>query len=117
MTYGAQIPFETQSANIINVNNIKNVNVRRESSQHLPQSIEKQMARNLQHLKHLPQASHNDNNNQISSSHEVSIENTTSKYTDNTSLPSTDQSLKDEDAWLPILNIVEEQVNFFFYFV
>lgn len=39
----------------------------------------------------------------------------TSKYTDSTSLPtsnfsSADQSLKDEDAWLPILTIAEEQV-------
>ena len=118
MTYSSQLPFETQSANnIINVNNISNVNVRRESSQHLPQSIEKQMARNLQHLTHLPQASNNTNtNNNNTSSHEMSIENTnlTSKYTDSTSLPSVDQSLKDEDAWLPILNIVEEQVNNFF---
>jgi hypothetical protein len=83
-------------------------NIRKENSQHLPPSIEKQMAKNFKSLSFNPSPT-------ISSSFELSVENNNhhSKCTDTTSL-CTDQSLKDEDAWLPILNIAEEQVNYIF---
>ncbi len=77
---------------------------RRESAQFIPQSFERQMARNFQHLT-------NNSSPTNSCSLDTSIENSNqnSKYTDSTSV-CTDHSLKDEDAWLPILNIAEEEV-------
>lgn len=72
----------------------------------IPHSFEKQMARNF----------HNLTGNSSSPINSASLEtgssdfiNRYSKYTDTTSI-STNQSLKDEDAWLPILNLAEEQV-------
>lgn len=108
------------------------VALKRESSQLLPQSIEKQMAKNFQSIKPTFPGMMTDSVMMIPSSLETSIENNntnnnnnhnntysnihpaTSKYTDSTSLPysSAEQSLKDEDAWLPILTIAEEQVRF-----
>lgn len=122
--------FSIQNLNELIRNSIKEnrvFNLKRESSQLLPHSIERQMAKNFQNIKTTStavpvaakypdaQVTHH-NHHQPSSSLETSIENNNhiSKYTDSTSLPSnTEQSLKDEDAWLPILNIAEEQVYHF----
>lgn len=140
--------------------------LKRESSQLLPQSIEKSIARNFQSItpfsgatsvgadtsvlansslemsigEHTNTQTHtqptnllisanvntatfsyttsNNNNNTNSNNNN----NPTSKYTDSTSLPtshmsSAEQSLKDEDAWLPILTIAEEQVRKTIHFV
>lgn len=78
---------------------------RKESAQHIPQSFERHMAKNFQNLT---------TNSSPSGSYslDTSIENQNSKYTDSTSI-CTDHSLKDEDAWLPILNIAEEEVRIY----
>ena len=86
------------------------INLRRESSQLLPQSIVSQMAKNFQSLtyfssqpngnyanKQKPNNINNNNNSQV-----VNQQSSTSNVEQ--------QQLKDEDAWLPILNLVEEQV-------
>ena len=97
-----------------NENNLDNIihhksdlfkNQRRLDTHSIPQSLEKQMARNLQNL-----------TNNSSPANSTTLEtgsdfiNRYSKYTDSTSI-STEHSLRDEDAWLPILNLAEEQVN------
>ena len=65
------------------------------------------MAKNLQSLKFTSNITNSasclDNCNQIS------------KFTEGTSLPTgNEQQLRDEDAWLPILNLVQEQVILYF---
>jgi hypothetical protein len=102
------------------------------STQHLPLSIEKQLVNNFKNLNNqkgviLLDASLNNNsinyNNTLTeqlSFETISIDNSSSsshyhttnnysRYSDTISLE-TNHSLNDEDAWLPILNIVEEQV-------
>lgn len=76
----------------------------------IPFSFEKQMAKNFHNL------TCNSSPANSSSLETGSSEffNRYSKYTDTTSI-STNQSLKDEDAWLPILNLAEEQVIFLTY--
>jgi hypothetical protein len=114
--------FSIQNLNELIRNSIREnrvLNLKRESSQLLPHSIERQMARNFQNIKAtttaVPVAVKYPDVSVNSSSLETSIENNNhiSKYTDSTSLPSNsaELSLKDEDAWLPILNIAEEQVD------
>ncbi len=101
--------FDPNSLEVINGKIQNKSNLIRESSQLLPQSIEKQMAKNLQSLKFTSNIANSasclDNCNQIS------------KYTEGTSLPAgNEQQLRDEDAWLPILNLVQEQVIFLLFF-
>jgi len=85
---------------------------RKDSAQHIPQSFERNMAKNLKNLttNSSPSGSYS-----LDTSIETSI-NLNSKYTDSTSI-CTDHSLKDEDAWLPILTIAEEEVSLLFFFV
>jgi hypothetical protein len=99
------------------------VTVKRESfQQHLPYSMEKQLAKNLQNIRIIPSISMlvssgagnpASNLTSLTAGHnnEMNLSNTEST-TDSTSLPSnnSEPSLRDEDAWLPILNIAEEQV-------
>ena len=97
--------FDPNNLEVINGKIQNKSNLIRESSQLLPQSIEKQMAKNLQSLKFTSNIANSasclDNCNQIS------------KFTEGTSLPTgNEQQLRDEDAWLPILNLVQEQVKF-----
>ena len=77
---------------------------RRESAQHIPQSFERQMAKNFQNL-----TTNSSPTGTYSLDTSIETSNQNSKYTDSTSI-CTDHSLKDEDAWLPILNIAEEEV-------
>lgn len=79
---------------------------RRESAQHIPQSFERQMAKNFQNL-----TTNSSPTDSYSLDTSIETSNQNSKYTDSTSI-CTDHSLKDEDAWLPILNIAEEEVCF-----
>jgi len=84
---------------------------RKDSAQHIPQSFERNMAKNLKNLttNSSPSGSYS-----LDTSIETSI-NLNSKYTDSTSI-CTDHSLKDEDAWLPILTIAEEEVSLLVFF-
>ena len=97
-----------------NENNLDNIihhksdlykNQRRLDTHSIPQSLEKQMAMNLHNLTY-----------NSSPANSTTLEtgsdfiNRYSKYTDSTSI-STEHSLRDEDAWLPILNLAEEQVS------
>jgi hypothetical protein len=89
----------------------------RESSQLLPHSIEKQMAKNLQNLKFtsnlassstVTSSSINENastNQGTCSGPTIPIQSTCLNNLNS------NQQLRDEDAWLPILNIVQEQVG------
>ena len=97
------------------------VSVRRESFQrHIPQSMERQLAKNLQSIK-IPSISMTVDQNGggvkaagLRRNNELRDSSQQSRYTDtdSTSVPSQFEcSLRDEDAWLPILNIAEEQVN------
>ncbi len=79
---------------------------RKDSALHIPQSFERNMVKNL---KNLTTNSSPSGTYSLDTSIENSI-NQNSKYTDSTSI-CTDHSLKDEDAWLPILNIAEEEVS------
>lgn len=79
-------------------------NIRRESSQLLPQSIEKHLVKNLQNFSA-------DAVSTICSSSEYNYDNNKHylKSKDYQSL--NDYNLKDEDAWVPILVLAEEQVK------
>lgn len=77
----------------------------------IPFSFEKQMARNFHNLTYNSSPG-NSTSLETGSSEFI---NRYSKYTDTTSISSANQSLKDEDAWLPILNLAEEQVIHFFF--
>ncbi len=102
-----------------NENNLDNIihhksdlfkNQRRADSHSIPHSFEKQMAMNLHNLTY-----------NSSPANSTTLEtgsdfiNRYSKYTDSTSI-STEHSLRDEDAWLPILNLAEAEVKIIFYF-
>lgn len=95
--------------------------LRKDNSQHLPQSIEKPMAKNFKSMnvgvppKAVPDSSEEESSSSSSSSKTEVAERqeaaAADRNNDSTSLSITDQSLRDEDAWLPILNIAEEQVS------
>ena len=89
--------------------------LRKDNSQHLPQSIEKPMAKNFKSLNvGVPPKAVPDSEEESSSAHSQASKgqgHEETRHNDSTSLSITDQSLRDEDAWLPILNIAEEQVS------
>jgi hypothetical protein len=107
-------------ANLVNTNtNATNgskgkINLRRESSQLLPQSIVSQMAKNFQSLAYFNQ---NKNSNHFSGGLVEQHKNNSQILLNNNFIEQQQQQqqtpLRDEDAWLPILNLVEEQVCYF----
>lgn len=80
---------------------------RKESAQHIPHSFEKHMVKNFQNL-----TTNSSPTGTYSLDTSIETTNQNSKYTDSTSIFTDTHSLKDEDAWLPILNIAEEEVFF-----
>ncbi|CAF0707330.1 unnamed protein product [Brachionus calyciflorus] len=82
----------------------KRLNTRRESSQLLPQSIEKQLVKNLQNFSV-------DAVSTICSSLEYSYDNNPYLEKSNEIEVNQDYNLRDEDAWLPILALAEEQIK------
>ena len=91
------------------------INLRRESSQLLPQSIANQMVRNLQSLTYYqPQCMQLQQQQQQNGvnprKYSADSASNTQNIAVNASTTAEQSHLKDEDAWLPILNIVEEQV-------
>lgn len=80
---------------------------RKESAQHIPHSFEKHMVKNFQNL-----TTNSSPTGTYSLDTSIETTNQNSKYTDSTSICTDTHSLKDEDAWLPILNIAEEEVFF-----
>lgn len=122
----AKIMVSKADSKVLKKNNpivsIKSESFRQPQTHMLPQTVEKQLAKNLQNIK-IPSISMklDNNSNQITNSYSVNEiwTNSSSKFTDtdSTSIPSViseQQSLRDEDAWLPILSIAEEQVSVFF---
>jgi hypothetical protein len=75
------------------------------SKHNLPQSIEKPMVHNFQNMKQISSVSYQIDMNDFNNLSKITD-------TDSTSLQSTtsEHSLRDEDAWLPILSIAEEEV-------
>mgnify|MGYP001810767820 CR=1 FL=1 len=74
------------------------------NARHLPQSIEKPMIQNFKsmNLKVTVNSETDDENVKL---------NAKQLMLDSLTMSMADQSLRDEDAWLPILNIAEEQVK------
>ena len=113
----------TTAANAKNTSSANVATLRKDNSQHLPQSIEKPMAKNFKNMNiGLPPNAVPDSDEETSQSQPIKIDLKSSvqvkpdndmdnRINDSTSLSITDQSLRDEDAWLPILNIAEEQVS------
>lgn len=96
--------FDLGNLQVINGKIQNKANLIRESSQLLPQSIEKQMVKNLQSLKFT--------SNLASSSSSLENGNQVAKFTELPAQPiQPEQQLKDEDAWLPIMAIVQEQIQ------
>lgn len=78
-------------------------NIRRESSQLLPQSIEKHLVKNLQNFSV-------DAISTVCSSSEYNYDNNKKYFISKEYHSVNDYNLKDEDAWVPILVLAEEQV-------
>jgi hypothetical protein len=100
------------------------VTVKRESFQQMPHSVERPMAKNLKNIK-IPSismqvsavaAATTITHLQVPVKQCVLNVSNTESTTDSTSLPSNSEpSLRDEDAWMPILDIAEEQVTKFLF--
>lgn len=80
-------------------------NVRRDSSQLLPHSMEKHLVKNLQNLSV-------DAVSTVCSSTEYNYDNNNHYLKSKEYHPVNDYNLRDEDAWVPILVLAEEQVDF-----
>lgn len=78
-------------------------NIRRESSQLLPQSIEKHLVKNLQNFSV-------DAISTVCSSSEYNYDNNKQYLISKEYHSVNDYNLRDEDAWVPILVLAEEQV-------
>ena len=98
-------PFHAPSYHVNHAYNFVNDDLTNIHSNHLPQSIERQLAHNLNNMQQISSVSYQiDMNDFFSKSN--------SSDSDPKALPHAEwNSLRDEDAWLPILSIAEEEVR------